>query len=269
MRVLNLIHHSCVFAPHFCAPGWSGRRGGDHCVRDVDFRDAIIIIVAVIIAFVIPAVFNIAAVLAVFVTVVVVVVIIIVTIVVVVIVVGIACTVVVMYIIHSCGQPRKGLSDIVTPVIVVRSGRAAMRGIGGGVRSSRVVVIIIIIGIIIIGRVVSRIVIIIDIVVEIGYFKTKTIRKGESFGHMLLTAKITDACDGIMGHRELSPAIAKKATPCHEGHEVMPALFITGRTKTDGPNRAREHVVGVFFMGLDIPAELEANMFPIIQMFAS
>jgi hypothetical protein len=46
------------------------------------------------------------------------------------------------------------------------------------------------------------------------------------------------------------------------------ALVIARGPETDSPDRAREHIVGMFFVHLYVCTKLEANVLVIIQMFA-
>jgi hypothetical protein len=84
-----------------------------------------------------------------------------------------------------------------------------------------------------------------------------------------LSAEGTDASDGVVGHGELGPPVPKKAPSGRKGHEIMATLLIPGRAETNSTNRARQHVIGVFFVSLDISAEFKPNMFVIIEMLAS
>lgn len=48
----------------------------------------------------------------------------------------------------------------------------------------------------------------------------------------------------------------------------MAALLIPSGTQADGSKGAQLHVVGVFFMGLDVAAVFCVNVFAVIQLFS-
>ena len=51
----------------------------------------------------------------------------------------------------------------------------------------------------------------------------------------------------------------------YEAHEVMPALCIARGPETDSADGTRGHAVVMLLMGLDIRANLEANVFRVVD----
>ena len=103
----------------------------------------------------------------------------------------------------------------------------------------------------------------------IGNLMAMAVGKRDCGRHVLGTAHLGDALDGVGWHGKRSPAMADDPSAGSEAHKKMATLRITGRTQTNGAKGAMTEVIGVFLVGLDVGTERETDVFVICQVTTS